>query len=45
MRKRIVAAFLLLIFVMGSVPAFAHGSQDEHNEDLKYALFGPQKKH
>lgn len=44
MRKRIVAAFLLLVFVMGSAPAFAHGNQDEHNKDLKKALFGPQEK-
>lgn len=44
MRKRIVAAFLLLVFVMGSVPAFAHDKQDEHDKDLKYALFGSREK-
>lgn len=44
MGKRIVAAFLLLVFVMGSVPAFAHDKQDEHDKDLKYALFGSREK-
>ena len=44
MRKRIVAAFLLLVFVMGSVSAFAHDKQDEHDKDLKYALFGSREK-
>ena len=43
MGKRIVAAFLLLVFVMGSVPAFAHDKQDEHDKDLKYVLFGSRE--
>ena len=44
MRRRIAAIFLLLIVVMGNAPAFAHGTQDEHNKDLKYVLFGSQNK-
>ncbi len=44
MRKRIVAVFLLLVFVMGSVPAFAHDKQEEHDKDLKYALFDSRGK-
>ena len=44
MRKRIVAVFLLLVCVMGSVPAFAHDTQEEHDRDLKYALFDSRGK-
>ena len=40
MRRRIAAIFLLLIVVMGNAPAFAHDTQDKHDDDLKYVLFG-----
>lgn len=36
---------LLMVFVVGCAPvAFAYGSQDEHDKDLKYALFGSTAK-
>ena len=45
MKKQIIAAFLLLTFIMGSSStAFAHDDQVEHDKDLKYALFGSRDK-
>lgn len=45
MKKRILAMFLLLVFVVGSVPgALAHDDQGKHDKDLKYALFGLREK-
>lgn len=45
MKKRVIALLLAaVLLVMGGAPAFAHDDQGEHDEDLKYALFGSREK-
>ena len=45
MKKRVIALLLAAaMFVMGGAPAVAHEKQDEHDKDLKYALFGSREK-
>ena len=45
MKKRVIALLLAAaMFVMGGAPAVVHEKQDEHDKDLKYALFGSREK-
>lgn len=46
MKRRLIAVVLLVALIAGSVPAaYAHPRQAEHDEDLKYVLFGSRDKH